>query len=116
MYLCTKFEKMIKTIYIGSDFDELRVRPKGFTFSRAPYVVLFNKQKRMYYEADLLQPNGTAYDVTWTSEVTSEMIPGIYALEVYADDSKTKLLKYQEVYAQAITVAASPEQENGIQG
>jgi len=104
------------TIYIGSDFKEVRLKEKnGFSFVGTPHVVLFNKQNKKYFVADNVSPlsGGGGYDVDFTAEVTSRMIPGTYTLEVYTDSTKANLLHRKEAYATAVIVAASPEQEDG---
>lgn len=98
----------METIYIGSDFKQLRLRTDGVTLTEAPYVVLFNKQKQVYYAADSVVKDGDEYNVDWLAATTYEMIAGIYTLEVYTDSSRTEILLHKEQYAKAITVAASP--------
>lgn len=107
----------MKTIYIGTNFNEIRLRPKGtFSFDNEPYVVLFNKQAKAYYAADdYVENEDGSYDVGFSADVTKNMIPGVYTLEVYADTDKENMLKREENYATAIVVAASPDQTNGSQ-
>jgi len=102
------------TIYIGSDFNELQLKEKGgFAFTDEPYVVLFYKQTKKYYVADDLTEITGGYDVNFTANVTSKMVPGTYTLEVYTDSTMANMLYRKEAYATAVTVAASPEQQDG---
>lgn len=100
-------------IYIGSDFEDLRLKQKGsFVFTEPPHCILFNKQSKTYFVADTLESITNGYDVTWTSNVTKQMSPGDYTLEIYSDDSMAHMLYRKEAYARAVTVAASLEQED----
>jgi len=102
------------TIYIGSDFNDLRLLEKGgFAFTDEPYVVLFYKQSKKYFAADDLQEITGGYDVNFTADVTSRMVPGTYTLEVYTDNTMQNMLYRKEAYATAVIVAASPEQQDG---
>lgn len=101
---------------IGGEYYAGRVRYLGgAALSSAPVVVLHSLSTRKYYHATVtVAPAGeVGHDATFPAAVTARMLPGVYALEVYADSNMTKLIAYDEYAARAERVAkTSSETDN----
>ena len=79
----------------------------GAALQSAPVVVLHSKSTRKFYRATVeAAPTGSVgHDATFPATVTARMLPGVYALEVYADNAMTQLIAYDEFAVRAERVA-----------
>ena len=93
---------------IGGEYYAGRVRYLGgAALQSAPVVVLHSKSTREYFKAKVVAaPAGAVgHDATFLPAVTAVMKPGVYALEVYADNNMTQLIAYDEFAVRAERVA-----------
>ena len=98
----------VELIYIGAEYKRGLVYDDGSTFSVKPAVTLYNVSYKKYYKAEVtLRAGNTGCDFVFDAALTKTMIQGAYALEIYEDDTMTKMLKRVEYYAKAIEVTAS---------
>lgn len=100
-------------LYIGTNFSAIELKAEGnFAFTETPCVLLYNKAKKMYYEADnvVLGADGVC-SVTFSVDITKTMIPGVYTLEVYKNSEKIDILLHDTNHSIIATeVAASLNQ------
>lgn len=112
----------MEIIDIGTSFKVLSlVGTDGFTFDpqKPPVCRLHNIQEGMYYDADgiNIDTEENTCDVDWTADVTTNMIPGMYNLDVYVKDEDDNfiMLLHLDDYAKARVVSVSPGQDSGNQ-
>ena len=100
-------------IPIGSVYSRGIRHDDGSAFDPLPSVVLYNLSTRRYYIAEVTaREEDSGCDFTFSAEVTSAMLPGVYNLEIYEDDSRENLLKRIVDYARAGKIAVSPNNTN----
>ena len=100
-------------ILIGADSLPITVfKNDGAIFDTPPCVVLHSVEQGKYFVANQMTPknNGLYYDAVLTGQVTIDMEPAVYALEVYSDSQMTAMLYYQADYCEAVVAATTPGQ------
>lgn len=102
-----------RKVFIGSNFGGLNFyNEDGTPMEITPYVTLHSREKGEYYVADHVGGNedGVSIDAVFTAQVTERMTPGLYALEVYNSSDMEAMIYYEDEFAIAIVVSATPGQ------
>ena len=100
------------TLYIGSKYEIGKIRfADGSAFEDTPYVVLYSTSSKKYYVADVTAGEDNSYEAVISAATSSTMQPGVYALEIYADDSMEDILKRENESVKAVKAAASPDSD-----
>ena len=101
-------------ILIGADSLPITVfNNDGTKMATPPCVVLHSVEQGKYFVADYVTLNrdGKSYDAELSGQTTVDMLPAVYALEVYTDRSMSAMLYYQDDYAEAVIAATTPGQQ-----
>lgn len=100
-------------LFIGSNYGGLNFYNEDGTPLTTLCCCLHNKVTGRYYIADYTQTaaDGTI-DVAFSAAVTSRMTEGVYALEVFTDNSMSTMMYYDSDYCTAVIVAPTPGQTN----
>lgn len=99
-------------LYIGSKYDIGKIRfADGSAFEDTPYVVLYSTSSKKYYVADVTAGEDNSYEAVISAATSATMQPGVYALEIYADDSMEDILKRENENVKAVKAAASPDSD-----
>lgn len=95
------------TLYIGSKFEIGNIGYKDKSELDEPYVVLYSPSSKNTYEAVVEDNGDNTFHAYITQEVSLTILPGVYSLEIYSDDTMEDILLHRDDYARAIRVAAS---------
>ena len=106
-------------IFQGTKYSDKVCYRDGETFDEAPYVVLFNQSLKVYFGVDTTPTQGatagTSYDFEFTPEITAQMPPGIYHLEIYKNDNMVVVLQRNDNHAEVKKSAMSSDSSCPIQ-
>jgi hypothetical protein len=94
-------------LYIGSKYDIGNIGYKDKSELDKPYVVLYSPSSKKTYEAVVEDNGDNTYHAYISQEVSKTIMPGVYALEVYSDNTMAEMLLHDADYVKAIRVAAS---------
>lgn len=108
----------MELIYQGTKYtDNVRYRD-GDVFGEAPYIVLFNQSLKVYFGVQSTPTQGaaagTSYEFEFTSEITELMPPGVYHLEIYANDDMEEMLQRNDCHAEIKKSASSSDSSTPI--
>lgn len=100
----------METLYIGAKFEIGNIRYSDKSQLAEPYVVLYNSASKKIFVATLEDNGDNSYYAYIAPEESINVLPGVYALEIYTDSSKEEILKHVDDYVRAVKAASSETQ------
>lgn len=103
----------MELIYQGTKYADSVHYQDGEVFDEAPYIVLFNQSLKVYFGVQSTPTQGatagTSYDFEFTPGITESMPPGVYHLEIYANDDMEEMLQRNDCHAEVKKSASSSD-------